>query len=59
MLKKLTFYMPLFILSGIILDGYIHWHDPEFRYMSIMAGLGWLFYWDSIVELDKKEKDDV
>lgn len=57
MLKKIQFWLPLFILASIALDAYLNWADIGYRCMAITAGLGWLFFWDALNDLRKHEKE--
>ena len=57
MLKKFIFWSPLFVLASLVLDTYIHWQDTDYRSLAITAMLGWLFYWDALNDLYKREKE--
>ena len=57
MLKKFIFWTPLFVLASISFDLYFHWSDTEYRSLAITAALGWLFYWDALNDLYKREKE--
>jgi hypothetical protein len=57
MLKKFTYWLPLFAIFSIAFDLMLGWGDPDYRWMAIMALIGWLFYWDTLNDLREAEAE--
>lgn len=56
MFKKLLMWAPVLVLLSIALDIYVHWNDYDYRMLGITAALGWIFYWESLFDIQKLEK---